>query len=193
VRSARVALMDAATRVFAERGYDGASVDGIVKAAGLSKGTFYWHFAGKEDLFHAVIEERIDAPARSLMEVTRTAPADAVTAPVVSQGLADLFRGSPQLLALLQEYARTAARSSSLRRRYRRRQRVLTAALADALRARHVETGVPLTMPAERLARAFIALAHGLAIEAAITPEDADPELFGEILALVYDGIASRA
>jgi AcrR family transcriptional regulator len=185
--------MDAAARVFADRGYEAASVESIVRSAGISKGTFYWHFVSKEDLFHAVIEERIDAPARSLMEVTRTAPADAVTAPVVSRGLADLFSGSPELLALLQEYGTLAARSSSLGRRYRRRQRDLTAALADALRARHAETGVPLTMPAERLATAFIALAHGLATEAAVTPEDADPKLFGDILALVYDGIASRA
>ena len=35
-------------------------------AAGLSKGTFYWQFKGKEELFLALIEERIDRPVRSL-------------------------------------------------------------------------------------------------------------------------------
>jgi AcrR family transcriptional regulator len=190
--SARDVLMDSAATVIAERGYGGASIDSIVEAAGLSKGTFYWHFKSKEELFLAVIEERIDRPVRSLMEVTRTAPAETATAPTVSRGLADLFAGRRELLVLAQEYWSVALRSVPVRRRYRRRQQALTETLAEALRARHRETGVPLTMPAEALATAFIALAQGLAIEATLRPDATDPKLYGEILSLVYDGIASR-
>jgi AcrR family transcriptional regulator len=185
--------MDAAAKMIAERGYVGASVDSIVQAAGLSKGTFYWHFKSKEELFLALIEERIDRPVRSLMEVTRTAPAETATAPTVSRGLADLFAGRRELLVLVQEYWAAALRSGPVRRRYGRRQKALTKALADALRARHHKTGVPLTLPAESLATAFIALAQGLAIEAALRPGASDPKLYGEILSLVYDGIASRS
>ena len=184
--------MDAAATVIAERGYASASVDSIVETAGLSKGTFYWHFKSKEELFLALIEERIDRPVRSLMEITRTAPAQTVTAPIVSGGLAELFAGRRELLMLIQEYWAVALRSEPVRRRYRRRQNALTRTLADALRARHRETDVPLTLPAESLATAFIALAQGLAIEAALRPDATDPKLYGEILSLVYDGIASR-
>ena len=190
--SARDVLMDSAAIVIAKRGYGGASVDSIVEAAGLSKGTFYWHFKSKEELFLALVEERIDRPALSLMDVTRTAPAQTATAPTVSRGLADLFAGRRELLVLVHEYWSAALRSQRVRRRYGRRQRALTESLADALRARHDETGVPLTLPAESLATAFIALAQGLAIEAALRPGETDPELYGEILSLVYDGIASR-
>ena len=73
---ARAALLDAAAKAFASHGYAGASVDRIAREAGLSKGTFYWHFDSKEELFLGLIEERIDGPARALMEVTRTAPAE---------------------------------------------------------------------------------------------------------------------
>jgi AcrR family transcriptional regulator len=190
--SARDALMDAAATVIAKRGYSGTSVDSIVEAAGLSKGTFYWHFKSKEHLLLALIEERIDRPARSLMEITRTARAQTATAPTISQGLADLFAGRRELLVLLQEYWALALRSAPVRQRYRRRQETLTETLAEALRARHQETGVPLTLPAESLANAFIALAQGLAIDAALRPGASDPTLYGEILSLVYDGIASR-
>jgi AcrR family transcriptional regulator len=179
--------------VIAKHGYAGASVDTIVEAAGLSKGTFYWHFKSKEELFLALIEERIDRPVRSLMEVTRTAPAETPTAPTVSRGLADLVAGRRELLVLVHEYWSAAMRSEPVRRRYRRRQKALTKTLAEALRARHQETGVLLTLPAESLATAFIALAQGLAIEAALRPEASDPKLYGEILSLVYDGIASRS
>jgi AcrR family transcriptional regulator len=185
--------MDSAAMVIAKRGYSGASVDSIVEVAALSKGTFYWHFKSKEELFLALIEERVDRPVRSLMEVTRTAPAQTATAPTVSRGLADLFAGRRELLVLVQEYWALALRSEPVRRRYRRRQEALTKTLADALRARHHETGVPLTLPAESLATVFIALAQGLAIEAILRPDATDPELYGEVLSLVYDGIASRA
>jgi AcrR family transcriptional regulator len=190
---ARGALLDAATKVFAAHGYAGASVDRIVREAGFSKGTFYWHFESKEDLFLALVEERIDQPARALMDVTRTAPAETPTAPTVSRGLADLFGGRRELLVLLQEYWAAAVRDPAIQRRYRRRQRELVSSLAGALRARHDETGVPLTIPAERLATAFVALAQGLALEAAVNPDAVDGSLYGEILSLVYDGLAAKA
>jgi AcrR family transcriptional regulator len=190
---ARAALIDAAARVFAERGYAGASVDRILAAAGLSKGTFYWHFASKEELFLTLVDERIDQPARALMEVTRTAPAEAATAPTVSRGLAALFTGERRLLVLLQEYWAAAARDEDLARRYAGRTEALVQTLAAALSARHEETGVPLTTPPERLATAFVALAHGLALEAAVNPDAVDGSLYGEILSLVYDGLAARA
>ncbi len=69
-------------------------MDEIVAKAGLSKGTFYWHFESKEELFAALLEERVDRPAQALMEVTRSAPAEGATAPEVSHGLATLFRSS---------------------------------------------------------------------------------------------------
>ena len=46
-------------QVFAERGYRDASMDEIVGRAGYSKGALYWHFSSKEDLFFALLEERV--------------------------------------------------------------------------------------------------------------------------------------
>ena len=181
---ARAALLKAAARVFAERGYAGTSVDRIVAAAGLSKGTFYWHFASKEELFLTLVEERIDAPARALMDQR---------APAVSEGLAGLFTAERELLVLLQEYWAAAARNQGVANRYRARSDALTTPLAAMLTARHEETGVPLTTPPERLATAFVALAHGLSMEAAVNPDAVDGSLYGEILSLVYDGLRFRS
>lgn len=44
------ALADVAMRVFAERGYDGASLDDVAAAAGIAKSSIYHHVAGKEGL-----------------------------------------------------------------------------------------------------------------------------------------------
>jgi AcrR family transcriptional regulator len=44
------ALADIAMRVFADRGYDGSTLDDIAAAAGIAKSSIYHHVAGKEDL-----------------------------------------------------------------------------------------------------------------------------------------------
>src|SRR5437764_12592220 len=75
-REARDELLSAALRVFARRGYREAGVDEIAAEAGYSKGALYWHFTGKHELFVALIDERIDAPTRALVELLGSAPPD---------------------------------------------------------------------------------------------------------------------
>lgn len=52
----RPRLIAAATVEFAESGYAGATLDGIAARAGVTKGGVYFHFAGKEELFFAVLD-----------------------------------------------------------------------------------------------------------------------------------------
>lgn len=51
----RQAVIDAAQRVFLGQGYANAAMDGIAAEAGVSKRTVYNHFAGKRELFEAVV------------------------------------------------------------------------------------------------------------------------------------------
>lgn len=53
----RRALLDSAAEAFVDRGFADASLDEIARAARLTKGALYHHFAGKQDLFRAVFEE----------------------------------------------------------------------------------------------------------------------------------------
>lgn len=53
----RALLVDAALRVFAEHGYEEATVEDIAAAAGYSKGAYYFHFASKEDIFLELLEQ----------------------------------------------------------------------------------------------------------------------------------------
>ena len=53
----RAKLLDAAVSVIRAKGYSAARVDDICAAAGLTKGSFFHHFASKEELALA-IEER---------------------------------------------------------------------------------------------------------------------------------------
>lgn len=66
----RTALLEAAARLFRERGFDGVSVADITRAAGLTHGAFYGHFASKDDLITRTVEAVLTAasPAPSMVD-----------------------------------------------------------------------------------------------------------------------------
>ncbi len=53
----RAQILEAATAVWAEKGYHSARVDDVAERAGLSKGAVYHHFESKLDIFTAVAEK----------------------------------------------------------------------------------------------------------------------------------------
>jgi len=59
-------IMDGARSVFLGAGYDGASMNDIARAAGVSKGTLYAYFESKEDLFEAIIRAEYAQAAERL-------------------------------------------------------------------------------------------------------------------------------
>lgn len=69
----RTAILDAARRCFLEMGYDGATVRDVIRLTGLASGTFYNYFQHKEELFRALIEDRIAALTAQLHEVRHSA------------------------------------------------------------------------------------------------------------------------
>jgi AcrR family transcriptional regulator len=73
----RLAILEAATEVFMELGYAGASVDRIVQRAGGSKGTVYRHFGCKADLFAEIITALV---ARMTAPIEHQRPSAADTA-----------------------------------------------------------------------------------------------------------------
>jgi AcrR family transcriptional regulator len=79
-RATRRQLIEVATRLFADHGYEGTSIEAVLAAAGVSRGALYHHFAGKEALFKAVVSAVTDRVTAQLTEATRdcTDPVDAV-------------------------------------------------------------------------------------------------------------------
>ena len=53
-------ILEVAVTIFAEKGYEATSVDEIVEKAGIAKGTFYYYFRTKEQLFHEIIDEGVE-------------------------------------------------------------------------------------------------------------------------------------
>ena len=70
-----VRLLDVATHLFMERGFDGTSIDAVAEAAGISKPTVYARYQDKRDLFVAMLRSRI---RKSLAPLSAAAEAQAI-------------------------------------------------------------------------------------------------------------------
>jgi AcrR family transcriptional regulator len=79
-RATRGQLIEVATRLFADHGYEGTSTEAVLAAAGVSRGALYHHFAGKEALFAAVVLAISDRVTAEIIEAIRdcTDPVDAL-------------------------------------------------------------------------------------------------------------------
>jgi len=60
-KSTRDVVIEAATRLIHLKGYQNTSLDDILTASGVGKGTFYHHFRAKEDLGYAILDRVVTA------------------------------------------------------------------------------------------------------------------------------------
>ncbi|QCI68162.1 TetR/AcrR family transcriptional regulator [Phreatobacter stygius] len=67
-------ILEGARRVFFDRGFEAASMNDITRAAGVSKGTIYAYFTGKEHLFESLVGLERREQAERLFDLDRTAP-----------------------------------------------------------------------------------------------------------------------
>jgi AcrR family transcriptional regulator len=193
-REARDELLTAALRVFARRGYSQAGVDEIAAEAGYSKGALYWHFAGKQELLLALVDERVDAPTREMVALLESAPPDRDMSAEATREFARQLSEQREAVLLEREYWSLAIRDPELRARYTERQSELRGALASALEARARHLGAPeLPMAADEVARVVMSIIGGLGVDELIEPGSVRPQLLGETLALIYTGLVARA
>lgn len=98
----RKQLLTAARWVFARKGYHEASIEDVIRRAGVARGTFYLYFDGKRAVFQEVLEGLF---ARIWQKVPpiRTGPEDDVHAQVLENlgALLALFEDDPDIMRLL--------------------------------------------------------------------------------------------
>ena len=52
-------IFETSMKLFAEKGYDATSIEDITATVGVAKGTLYYHFSSKEEIFNFLIEEGV--------------------------------------------------------------------------------------------------------------------------------------
>jgi AcrR family transcriptional regulator len=186
-------LIEAAARVFARRGYHGASVEEIAEEAGYSHGAVYSNFRGKEDLFMAVYERRVTARVREVAEII----AD-TSVPMPDRGRRagdqwmERFAGGIETFLLNLEFGTYAARSPKLRNEYAARLSAMRLTLAHFLEQDAAAGNIELPLPADELALVITALALGMAMEKLGDPQGVPDDVYGRFLELLFAEFAPR-
>jgi AcrR family transcriptional regulator len=186
-RETRAHLLAAATRVFARRGYHGATLDEIAFEAGFTKGALYYNFASKEELFLALLDKHIESRVALLHDLAaRTGSAEARLSEGAERTVQSL-RNDREWSLLYLEFAAYAARDARFRRKLEQRLRAVHQAMVETVEALAPDPEA-LPLPAETLALGIAALVDGVAFGRLVRPAAMPDELLGQMLALLWRG-----
>lgn len=170
----RAELVEAARRVFLERGFHGASLDDISLEAGFTTGAVYSRFGGKDALFLAVLDHHIEQRLERYLEAAAHAPDFETACRELGRAAVAAGRREPGWTPLLMEFWMHAARRDDLRAAVLERNERQLDVLAERMEEIAARDGISARRPVREILRAVTALARGLGLERQLAP---DPEL----------------
>jgi AcrR family transcriptional regulator len=183
----RERLLEAAERVFVERGFHAATLDQVAEEAGYTKGAVYSAFASKADLFLAIFAERSRRRAEEFRALAPRVRSLAELAPANDRSIRTL-REERKWSMLLVEFEVHAARDPALCARLAGIQRELRSTMGEALGVAAAASGERLVVPAEQLMVAFVALSNGFILEGMTGASPNAPEALREALEMLMRG-----
>jgi AcrR family transcriptional regulator len=186
----RERLIAAARAVFAKRGFHRASLEEIAEEAGHSTGAVYSNFAGKEDLFLAVLDDHIAKRLEAVDAAVARATSPADRARAGAQNWMEFLSEDPDWYPLFIEFWAYALRDPQLRPRVAKRFAAFPRANARLLREGLRESGVALTDDvAEGAGLLLTALSDGLALIKVMDPDAVPDDLFGDAMTFLLDRV----
>ena len=183
-------LLEAAARLFVERGFEGASIEAITERAGYTRGAFYSNFGSKAELFAELLQQRAYRAYRGMAEASvqgkRSSPRETGEELAAIQANEDgrwLFRLWLELLA----YAGRDEKFRVLAGGFWSTTRdLMTQAIGDA----YTEAGLKPPAPPDRLATAMIAMDIGLALQHFVDPDAVPLSAYPELYEAVFGPLA---
>jgi len=180
----RQALLEAAERLFATRGYLAVSVDEMCRAAGVSKGAFYHHFPSKQAVFLALLEAWLQRLQKALENevAAHDTPAQALLA--MSAHIGQIGEENQNRWPLFLDFWSQAVRDPAVWEATVAPYRHFEALFAEWLEAAWPQSQAP-SLPRDPLtaARILLALALGVLLQGMLLPQEAN---WG---AIAYQGV----
>jgi AcrR family transcriptional regulator len=181
-------VRECALVVFRREGLSAARIDDIVKAARVSRGTFYFHFPTKEDVVIEVLgeaEHRIAGAITKLPPSTRIEDVLAVTCGKI----AEEWEGEPRLF---QDVGAVAVRRAAASLREGQRDPV-SQALADGFRRAVARKELTAFLPAEVLADFFLVNALAAALSWCAHPKIPLRTVLAAVIGIFLDGARAKS
>jgi AcrR family transcriptional regulator len=167
----RAKLLEAATSVLARSGFERATLDEIVREAGFSKGAFYVHFESKDDLFWAMLEERISRQQKAFREAVDYGKSMDYNVRTNLTAVFGLLGDDALWGSLFMEFHAHAARNEQVRRRLGSMYEGWRQLLVDILSVSRETGRMRSDADLELMATVLVATVEGSIIQSHLAPE----------------------
>jgi AcrR family transcriptional regulator len=187
-------LLEAAARVYARRGFTGATLEEVASEAGFTKGAVYAHFGSKENLLLALVEEYLAGQVTEQMALFDRDRATWERPLAGSASWMEYVQENPDRLRLFVELWVYAQRDEQLRERLTSGLAALRETFARFAAESSADAGfdVPAGVP-EQFANVMLGLGLGLSMLKLSEPEAVPIELLGTTLSVLIRATESSA
>jgi AcrR family transcriptional regulator len=165
----RARLLEAAGQVFTRRGFHAATLDEVAEAAGYTKGAVYSNFATKDELFLALLDERVAAQLRQLKALYAIESSEELRAALRGRTEQE-FAAARDFGVLMVEFSLYAMRNPAAQAALGERYRQLRGRLAELIAKRYARHQTAPPMPPEHLAALALATDAGLFLQFSAEP-----------------------
>ena len=165
----RARLLDAAGQVFARRGFHAATVDEVAEAAGYTKGAVYSNFANKDELFLALLDQRLAAQLQQVEALYAIESSEELLAAMRGRTEQE-FAAARDFGVLSLEFSLYAMRNPAAQAELATRYRQLRGRLAELITKRYAHHQTAPPMPPEHLAALVLATDTGLFLQYSAEP-----------------------
>lgn len=184
-------ILSAALTSFGRGGFHETTIDDIAREAGLSKGAVYWHFAGKRELFYALVDQILGDFEGELATPDPTLSGRERLERMVDAALrVDL--GAPGMAELQAEFMSCAAREPEMRERLLAAAQGSIQLVVDAI-SHGVKSGEFRPVDPETVAYGMLATLDGLQVHQLLRPDLEVNRIWRESIELIVRGLEVRS
>jgi AcrR family transcriptional regulator len=186
-------LLDAAAKIFARRGFAGASIEEIAEAAGFSRGAFHANFKSKDALFLTLVEKQVKASTSEIHNLIAASNSAGETLQNLRAAYSCYTGTDRDAFLLLTEAQLYAMRNP----RFGKKLIALLGMIHDDLTVsiEHFleQMGCTDTAYAEKLVLIGFAFSHGMMLHSLMDPGRYSDSLVAESTLFIFDRIFPKA
>lgn len=185
----RARLIKAAYEIFAEVGFQAATIEQVCDRAGFTRGAFYSNFESKVDLFIALFEDHSNDLIKRIRALAESAPAEGGIENLLGY-FTNLTDEDRNWYLISTEFTLYAVRDRAAAEMLAERDRILRKEIEPLIEAAVARMGRRPLVPIETLARGVVALAEGASAQAYVEPETLPPgSLERDLIPLIFLGV----
>jgi len=188
----RKQILDAAEKVFIQRGFNKARMDDIVTESGLSKGALYWYFKSKDEIILALMDRFFSGEMQAEEELISNEGDARQQLEAFFDAAFDDVRRFEERMSLGYEFFSLAARTEEVRDAIRGYYRRYQATLSQIIQ-QGIDSGEFISIDPDDAATAVISIVEGMALMWFIDPELLDWDRIGDLPTRIFlQGIMKR-